>query len=49
MARKLVTEKRENAGTAVKSGLFWAALAAIPLLIHRARRKAKKRRLFRRK
>lgn len=36
--RTLVMEKRENAGTAAKAGLFWALLAAIPFLARSARR-----------
>lgn len=50
MARKLVTEKEEGAGTVAKAGLFWAILAAIPLLARYAKRRQTKRRgWFRRK
>lgn len=44
MGRKLVTEKREGAGTAAKAGLFWAILAAIPFLARYAKRRQTKRR-----
>jgi hypothetical protein len=45
---KLVTEKQEGAGTVAKAGVFWAILAALPLLARYAkRRRQKKRRLFR--
>ena len=44
MARKLVTEKREGAGTAAKAGVFWAILAAIPFLARYAKRRQKQKR-----
>lgn len=49
--RTLVTEKRENAGTAAKAGAFWAILAALPFVAKYAakhRKRSKRRNPFHR-